>query len=243
MADGNILIVENDPEFRELMRFNLAQGGFEVVAVADCLSARARIARSVPDLLLLDAAPRDMTGLQFVEALRRDPEVRGLRIVLMGRMNGEERTVAALEAGADDYLVKPVPPRELEARVRAQLRRPPAESGRDRIGLGALSLDTAAMILYVGERPVRLGPQELKLLEFLMRNPGPVFSRSQLISFVWGPGSAVGERTVDVHVRRLRQALGQFDLGWMIETVYRVGYRMTDTPSSRPGRPEIKPPV
>lgn len=236
MPRSSILIVERDAATRELMRFNLAQCGFDVEAVADCLSARARIARSAPDLLLLDVAPGDMCGIQFTRALHDDPEVRGLRIVLMGKSNGEERTVAALEAGADDYLVKPVPPRELEARVRAQLRRPPAEPPGERIVLGRLTLDAVAKVLYAGERFVRLGPQEAKLLAFLMRHPGPVFTRSQLIALVWSPGVVVGERTVDVHVRRVRQGLEEFDLGWMIETVYRVGYRMTDAPSSRAGR-------
>lgn len=233
MSRPKLLIVERDDEARELMRFNLGQCGFEVAAVPTCLSGRAAIARTRPDLLLLDATPPDMCGIHFTRALRDDPEIGALRIVLMGRLNGEARTVAALDAGADDYLLKPVPPRELEARIRAQLRRPPAVPQRDRVELGPLVLDTTAMVLYVEDKPVRLGPQELKLLRFLMTNAGPVFTRTQLLSLVWGPDLVVGERTVDVHIRRLRRALEPFELRWMIETVYRVGYRMTDTPFRR----------
>jgi len=226
MAPRKILIVEDEAPIRQMIAFNLTRAGFEVEEAADCAAARVRIADGRPDLVLVDWMLPDSSGLELTRALRRDDANRELPIIMLTARAEERDKVSGLEGGADDYITKPFSPRELLARINALLRRaaPPED---DVLQAGPLTLDTAGHRVRANGTEVALGPTEYRLLKFLMQNPERVFTRGQLLDQVWGRNVYVEERTVDVHVRRLRQALEPYGVDGLVQTVRGAGYRLS----------------
>jgi two-component system phosphate regulon response regulator PhoB len=222
---ADILLVEDDAGIQELLRFTLEQAGFRIRVTDRAERALELVRDALPDLVVLDWMLPGQSGLQFARQLRADPRCRALPIIMVTARGEEPDRVAGLEEGADDYIVKPFSPKELVARVHAVLRRRSPELGTSQLTLGPLRLDTTSYEAFVGERKITLTPIEFKLLRFLMANPGRVYSRAQLLDHVWGDHVYVEERTVDVHVRRLRVALGE-DAENLIETVRGAGYKM-----------------
>lgn len=227
MSASEILIVEDERPIREMIAYGLRRAGFEVREAQDCREARKQLADRRPDLLLLDWMLPDMSGLELAKSLRRDRDTHELPIIMLTARAEEADKVGGLEGGADDYMTKPFSPRELVARINAVLRRTAAGGGEDRIELGGLVLDRASHRVSAGERPVALGPTEYRMLEFFMTHPERVFSRSQLLDRVWGGNVYVEERTIDVHVRRLRKALEDSGLDHLLQTVRGAGYRFS----------------
>lgn len=225
MPTSTILVVEDDPAIGELVRFTLESADFAVVHVPSAEQAVAAIAGKLPDLALLDWMLPGMSGLALAQKLHADPRTRELPIIMLTAKADEPDRVAGLEQGADDYLTKPFSPRELVARVRAVLRRRSPDRAQEALQVGALRLDPTSHTAYHGDRVLDMGPTEFRLLRFLMSQPGRVFSRAQLLDKVWGDHVFIEERTVDVHVRRLRVALGA-DAEHLVETVRGVGYRL-----------------
>ena len=225
---ADILLVEDDAGIQELLRFTLEQAGFRIRFTDRAERATEMVREALPDLVILDWMLPGQSGLQFARQLRGDPRTRGLPIIMVTARGEEPDRIAGLEEGADDYIVKPFSPKELVARVNAVLRRRSPELGNSQLTLGPLRLDTTSYEAWVGERKIALTPIEFKLLRFLMANPGRVYSRAQLLDHVWGDHVYVEERTVDVHVRRLRVALGE-DADRLIETVRGAGYKMIAT--------------
>jgi two-component system phosphate regulon response regulator PhoB len=224
-ATSTILVVEDDPAISELVRFTLESAGFEVCHVTSAEQALAAVAERLPDLALLDWMLPGMSGLALAQKLAGDPRSRDLPIIMLTAKAQESDRVAGLEQGADDYLTKPFSPRELVARVRAVLRRRAPDRSQETLQVGALKLDPTSHTVSWGDRALDMGPTEFRLLRFLMSQPGRVFSRAQLLDKVWGDHVFIEERTVDVHVRRLRVALGA-DAEHLLETVRGVGYRL-----------------
>lgn len=221
-----VLIVEDDGAIRQMVTFNLARAGFEVDEAEDCSTARRRIADARPDLLLVDWMLPDASGLELTRALRRDEAHRDMPIIMLTARAEERDKVQGLEGGADDYITKPFSPKELLARVNALLRRsvpPPDEP----LVAGALRLEPVSHRVFVGEQEISLGPTEYRLLKFLMQNPDRVYSRGQLLDHVWGQNVYVEERTIDVHVRRLRKVLEEFGVDQYVQTVRGAGYRFS----------------
>lgn len=221
-----VLIVEDDGAIRQMVAFNLARAGFEVDEAEDCSAARRRIADARPDLLLVDWMLPDASGLELTRALRRDEAHRDMPIIMLTARAEERDKVQGLEGGADDYITKPFSPKELLARVNALLRRsvpPPDEP----LVAGALRLEPISHRVFVGEQEISLGPTEYRLLKFLMQNPDRVYSRGQLLDHVWGQNVYVEERTIDVHVRRLRKVLEEFGVDQYVQTVRGAGYRFS----------------
>lgn len=226
MAPRKILIVEDEASIRQMIAFNLTRAGFEVAEVEDCASARSRIADERPDLVLVDWMLPDSSGLELTRLLRREEEGRNLPIIMLTARAGEHDKVTGLEGGADDYITKPFSARELLARIHALLRRAvPAEDAV--LEAGRLRMDVAGHRVRVGETEADLGPTEYRLLRFLLENQERVFSRGQLLDQVWGRNVYVEERTVDVHVRRLRQALEPLGADSYVQTVRGAGYRLS----------------
>ena len=221
-----VLIVEDDGAIRQMLAFNLARAGFEVDEAEDCSTARRRIADARPDLLLVDWMRPDASGLDLTRALRRDEALRDMPIIMLTARAEERDKVQGLEGGADDYITKPFSPKELVARVNALLRRsvpPPDEP----LLAGTLLLEPISHRVFVGEQEISLGPTEYRLLKFLMQNPDRVYSRGQLLDHVWGQNVYVEERTIDVHVRRLRKVLEEFGVDQYVQTVRGAGYRFS----------------
>lgn len=220
------MIVEDEAPIRQMIAFNLARAGFEVDEAEDCSSARTRIADGRPDLVLVDWMLPDSSGLELTRALRREEISRELPIIMLTARAEERDKVSGLEGGADDYITKPFSARELLARINALLRR---ASPADEVVLeaGRLRLDPAGHRVWVGDTEASLGPTEYRLLKFLMENQERVFSRGQLLDQVWGRNVYVEERTVDVHVRRLRQALQPLQADGYVQTVRGAGYRLS----------------
>jgi two-component system phosphate regulon response regulator PhoB len=228
MAARKILIVEDEAPIRQMIAFNLARAGFEVEEAGDCSTARLRIADSRPDLVLVDWMLPDASGLELTRTLRRDEACRDLPIIMLTARAEERDRVMGLDGGADDYVTKPFSQRELLSRINAVLRRAAPAADEERVA-GDLRLDPVSHRVFAGDREISLGPTEYRLLKFLMENPDRVYSRAQLLDFVWGQNVYVEERTVDVHVRRLRMALEEHGADRYIQTVRGAGYRFSIT--------------
>ncbi len=222
-----ILIVEDEPAIAELIAVNLRHNGFQPMWAEDGVSAQREIDSALPDAILLDWMLPGQTGLALARKWRADARIKPVPILMLTARGDEPDKVAGLDAGADDYITKPFSTQELLARIRAVLRRRAPEPGGEVASLGPLSLDAATHRVTWHDKPVKLGPTEYKLLHFFMKHPERVHSRSQLLDKVWGDHVFIEERTVDVHVKRLRESLGPA-AGAMIETVRGAGYRITE---------------
>jgi two-component system phosphate regulon response regulator PhoB len=227
MSSKHVLIVEDERPIREMIAFGLKRAGFEVHEAEDCRGARAALADRRPDLMLVDWMLPDMSGLELTRALKRDRETRELPIILLTARSEEGDKVAGLEGGADDYITKPFSPRELLARIHAVLRRSTPNASEERIQVEGLALDQASHRVLIGDETIGLGPTEYRMLEFFMTHPERVYSRDQLLDRIWGGNVYVEERTIDVHIRRLRKALEEFGYDRFIQTVRGSGYRFS----------------
>jgi two-component system phosphate regulon response regulator PhoB len=228
MTAKEILIVEDEPAIREMIAFGLKRAGFAVREVEDARGARAAVADRRPDLLLVDWMLPDTSGLELTRSFKRERDTRDLPVIMLTARAAEADKVAGLDGGADDYLTKPFSPRELLARVNALLRRSGGAQEDEALQLGVLEMDRAGHRVSAGGRPVVLGPTEYRLLEFFMSHPNRVYSREQLLDRVWGGNVYVEERTIDVHIRRLRKALEEHQCDQYIQTVRGAGYRCSD---------------
>jgi two-component system phosphate regulon response regulator PhoB len=227
---ANILLVEDEPAIQELIAVNLEYAGHHVIRVSDAEGALGIVRNALPDLLLIDWMLPGMSGVALARQLRREERTREIPIILLTARSAEADKVAGLEAGADDYVTKPFSPRELLARIKAVLRRRAPQMTDEPVEVNGLRLDPATRRVTGNSRPLELGPTEFRLLHFLMTHPERVHSRVQLLDQVWGDHVFVGERTVDVHIRRLRRALEPSAHDRLIETVRGAGYRLTATP-------------
>ena len=227
MAETRILVVEDEPSIRDLIAFGLRRAGFQVVAAEHSQAALAAMGDRRPDLMLVDWMLPDMSGLELTRQLRRDANTRDIPIILLTARAEEADKVKGLEGGADDYLTKPFSARELIARIQAVLRRSAPAGSEERVAVDGLTLDQAGHRVLAGDRTVSLGPTEYRLLAFLMTHPDRVYSRGQLLDRVWGGNVYVEERTVDVHVRRLRKALESSGHAGLVQTVRGAGYRFS----------------
>jgi two-component system phosphate regulon response regulator PhoB len=224
---GRILVVEDEAAIAELISINLRHAGYEVTVAAHAGEAQAAVDGVLPDLVILDWMLPGQSGLALARHWRMQPRTRELPVIMLTAKAAEADKISGLDAGADDYLTKPFSNRELLARIRAVLRRKAPEALDAAIEIGALKIDPATRRVSAHEREIKLGATEFRLLHFLMTHPERVHSRPQLLDRVWGDHVFIEERTVDVHVKRLREALGAAGCAQMIETVRGAGYRLT----------------
>ena len=224
-----ILVVEDEPAIAELIAVNLRHNGLAPVWAEDGEAAQREIDAVLPDAILLDWMLPGQSGIALAKRWRADTRTKAVPILMLTARGDEPDKVAGLDAGADDYITKPFSTQELLARIRAVLRRRAPEKTEEVGTLGGLTLDGAAHGVTWQGKPLKVGPTEFKLLRFLMKHPERVHSRQQLLDRVWGDHVFLEERTVDVHVKRLREALGPG--GALVETVRGAGYRMTATPA------------
>jgi two-component system, OmpR family, phosphate regulon response regulator PhoB len=228
---SRVLVVEDESAIAELMAINLRHAGFEVTVAVDAEAAQAAVDRVLPDLVLLDWMLPGGSGISLARRWRGDARTRELPIIMLTARAEEQDKIAGLDAGADDYLTKPFSTKELLARIRAVLRRKAPEALDTAVEIAGLKLDPATrrVTRRLGDevRELKLGPTEFRLLHFLMTHPERVHSRAQLLDRVWGDHVFIEERTVDVHVKRLREALSPVQAQALIETVRGAGYRLT----------------
>jgi two-component system, OmpR family, phosphate regulon response regulator PhoB len=222
-----ILIVDDEPAIRDMVAFALRKAEYEPMHAGDAREASAAIVEKVPDLILLDWMLPGMTGLELARRLRRDELTREIPIIMLTARGEENDRVNGLDAGVDDYVVKPFSARELLARIKAVMRRSRGDEEDGSVGLGRLRIDGAAHRVFAGDTAVAIGPTEYRLLHFFMTHPERVYTRTQLLDHVWGGNVYVEERTVDVHIRRLRKTLEPHALDGMVQTVRGSGYRFS----------------
>jgi two-component system phosphate regulon response regulator PhoB len=225
MMGGAILVVEDEPAIQELIAVNLEHAGHHVLRAANVPEAEALIREALPDVVLLDWMLPGTPGINFAKQLRSDHRTRDIPIIMLTARAHEQDKVSGLEGGADDYVTKPFSPRELLARIKAVMRRRTPQLTDDVVEVGGLSLDPVSHRVKIHGRDVDMGPTEFRLLRFLMTHPERVYSRPQLLDEIWGDHVFVEERTVDVHIRRLRQALEASGHDCLVETVRGTGYR------------------
>ncbi len=223
----NILIVDDESDVREMVAFTLKRQGFRILAAEDSKSALEKLGEILPDLILLDWMLPDISGVDLARRLKGDERYEDIPIIMLTARSEEDDKIRGLDAGADDYITKPFSPRELGARINAVLRRSAPNLGKDIINVNGLALDQKGHRVRTHDAEINLGPTEFKLLQFLMAHPDRVFSRTQLLDRIWGSNVYIEERTVDVHIRRLRKALEPVEYDRMIQTVRGAGYRLS----------------
>ena len=223
---ANILVVEDEPAIQELLALNITQAGHNAIRALSAEIAQVLMRETIPDLILLDWMLPGMNGLEFARKLKSDALTKSIPIIMLTARGDEYDKVRGLEVGADDYVTKPFSPRELNARIKAVLRRRAPQMTDDPIELHGLRLDPTTHRVTGNQKTIDLGPTEFRLLHFFMSNPERVHTRSQLLDKVWGDRVFVEDRTVDVHIRRLRNALSLSGHEDLIQTVRGAGYRL-----------------
>lgn len=226
----NILLVEDDTAVREVLRGPLQKAGLHVIEAGDVRQAKEAIVQQVPDLILLDWMLPDISGVEWARILKSAPHTRGVPIIMLTARGEEEDRIKGLEVGADDYVTKPFSPRELIARIRAVLRRTAPTSSDEPVEIDGLRLDPVSHRVSAEGRTLDMGPTEYRLLHFFMTHQDRVFTRGQLLDNVWGTNVYVEERTVDVHIRRLRIALATTGHDGLVQTIRGAGYRFSRQP-------------
>jgi two-component system phosphate regulon response regulator PhoB len=224
---ATILVVEDEPAIQELIAYNLTQAGHRALRADNAEQALHLLSNALPDLVLLDWMLPGISGIELAKKLRGDKRTKTVPIIMLTARSEEQDKLVGLDTGADDYITKPFSPRELNARIKAVLRRRAPEMTDDVVQIGALRLDPATHRVTGHGHAVALGPTEFRLLHFLMTHAERVHSRAQLLDQVWGDHVFVEERTVDVHIRRLRKALEAARLDGLIQTVRGTGYRLS----------------
>lgn len=227
-ANGkSILIVDDEPAIREMVAFALERDGYRIQGAGDVREAETAIADELPDLILLDWMLPDVSGIEYARRLKKEDTTREVPLIMLTARTEEDDKIRGLEVGADDYVTKPFSTRELEARIKAVLRRVSPRFGDETIDVEGLTLDPGSHRVTAHDDPVEMGPTEFRLLQFFMTHPERVYSRSQLLDRVWGGNVYVEERTVDVHIRRLRKAVSRHGHDRLIQTVRGAGYRFS----------------
>jgi len=221
---ARVLVVEDEPHIQELVAVNLEHAGHRVVRAASAEDADTAIRAELPDVIVLDWMLPGESGVAFARRLRGDPRTRDLPIIMLTARAMEQDKISGLEAGADDYLTKPFSPRELNARIKAVLRRRMPQLSDEAVEVKGLRLDPTAHRVTARGHRLALSPSEFRLLHFLMTHPGRIYTRAQLLDHVWGDHVFIEERTVDVHIRRLRKALEPSGHDRLIDTVRGAGY-------------------
>ena len=226
-----ILIIEDEAPIRDMVAFALRKADMLPAAAGDASEAQLAIADAIPDLILLDWMLPGISGMDLARRLRKDDLTRTIPIIMLTARGEEADRIAGLDAGVDDYVVKPFSTRELIARIKAVLRRSHGEDSSGVIELGGLRLDGLAHRVFAGDQQITVGPTEYRLLHFFMTHTERVYSRAQLLDHVWGGSVYVEERTVDVHIRRLRKTLEAWGLDTLVQTVRGTGYRFSTNPA------------
>ncbi|MEY4454211.1 MAG: hypothetical protein RI951_805 [Pseudomonadota bacterium] len=224
---ANILIVEDESPILELLALNISQAGYNPLRAISAEHAEKLISEALPDIILLDWMLPGMSGIDFAKKLRGNALTKAIPIIMLTARSDELDKVKGLEVGADDYITKPFSPRELNARIKAVLRRKAPELTEDLLKINGLELDPVSHRVTGNNKPLEMGPTEFRLLHFFMSNPERVYSRSQLLDKVWGSQIFIEDRTVDVHIRRLRNILAQSQHENLIQTVRGSGYRLS----------------
>lgn len=224
---ANILVVEDEPAIQELLALNIMQAGHNPIRALSAENALELMREAIPDLILLDWMLPGMNGLELARKIKSDPQTKNIPIIMLTARGEEYDKVRGLEIGADDYVTKPFSPRELNARIKAVLRRRAPQMTDDPIEFKGLRLDPTTHRVTGNQKVIDLGPTEFRLLHFFMSNPERVHTRSQLLDKVWGDRVFVEDRTVDVHIRRLRNALSISGHENLVQTVRGAGYRLS----------------
>lgn len=227
----SVLVVDDEPAIREMIRFALGKSNMMVDCAANGREALEKINEKLPDIVLLDWMMPNMSGPELIRRLCKGSVTKEIPIIMLTAKITEDDKVKGLNTGADDYIVKPFSPRELVARINAVLRRSDPGGADGNITAGAISIDTKSRQVFLAEKPTHIGPTEYRLLEFFITHENRAFSRSQLLDHVWGTNVFLEERTVDVHIRRLRNILEKAKLAHYIQTVRSHGYRFVTTAS------------
>jgi two-component system, OmpR family, phosphate regulon response regulator PhoB len=227
MTGKRILLVEDEAAIREMTTMALERAGYLVEEAEDASAAERAVTDNLPDLILMDWMLPGSSGVELARRFRRDEYTRDVPIIMLTARSDEDDRIRGLESGADDYVTKPFSPRELIARIKAVMRRSSAEQDEGQLAAEGLVLDTHSHRISVNGKVLDMGPTEFRLLQFFMSHPERVYSRSQLLDMVWSRGSFVEERTVDVHIRRLRKALADGGFDRYIQTVRGAGYRFS----------------
>ncbi len=224
---ATVLIVEDEPDIQELVAYNIRRAGHKALQSANAEQAQAMVRAELPDLVILDWMLPGMSGVDFARWLRSNKRTQAVPIIMLTVRGDEEHKVTGLEAGADDYMTKPFSPRELIARMNAVMRRRAPQMTEDAVQMEGLMIDPASHRVTASDQPIAIGPTEYRLLHFFMTHPERVYTRSQILDNIWGDHVFLEERTVDVHIRRLRKALAPSGHDRLVQTVRSTGYRFS----------------